>query len=69
MDNQNKIRIFFVKRKRVIILQSFDNSYLVRYVATLKESSVSKDLVKSKLVDNTPKKKKVNNQLKIKFKK
>ena len=46
MEEQKTYVYFLVGKKKVDILQSFDHSYLVRYVKSGKEVSIAKEFVK-----------------------
>lgn len=51
-----KYTYYVVGRKKVEILQRFDNSVLVRYVKTRVEACIKADFIKKKTVKYQPKK-------------
>ena len=59
----SKYTYFVIGRKKVEILQKFDNSVLVRYVKTGIEACVNSVFIKKKTVEYQPKKNgKLNNR-------
>ena len=67
-------RIHMIGRQRVVILQKFDNSVLVRYVKSGIESCVNPNLIKSKDVNDfkknqnqKPQRKNPNNNNQLNF--
>ena len=59
----SKYTYFVIGRKKVEILQKFDNSVLVRYVKTGIEACVNPVFIKKKTVEYQPKKNgKLNNR-------